>query len=62
MVSGRVAIPSGSKVIGSVTAVESPVPGVTGSISTVNPVIQVQGAFGGSTRGRLPGLARRLCR
>jgi outer membrane protein TolC len=39
---------------GSVTAVESPVAGVTGSISTVNPVIQVQGAFGGSTRGQGP--------
>ena len=37
---------------GSVTAVETPVPGVTGSVSTVNPVIQVQGAFGGSTRGK----------
>src|SRR5262249_31711493 len=36
---------------GSVTAVETPVAGVTGSVSTVNPVIQVQGAFGGSTRG-----------
>src|SRR5262245_27005830 len=39
---------------GSITAVESVVPGVTGSISTVNPTIQVQGAFGGSTRGKQP--------
>jgi outer membrane protein TolC len=39
---------------GTVTAVESPVAGVTGSIATVNPSIQVQGAFAGSTRGRAP--------
>jgi hypothetical protein len=35
--------------LGSVTATESPVPGTTGSINTVNPVLQVQGPFSGST-------------
>src|SRR5262245_29235200 len=35
---------------GSVTATETAVPGITGSVDTLNPVIQVQGPFSGSTR------------
>src|SRR5579872_6435745 len=35
---------------GSVTATQSPVPGITTSVNTVNPVIQVQGPFAGSAR------------
>src|SRR5260221_4938374 len=35
---------------GSVTTTQSPVPGTTTSINTVNPVVQVQGPFAGSTR------------
>jgi outer membrane protein TolC len=36
---------------GSVIATETAVPGITGSVDTLNPVVQVQGAFSGSTRG-----------
>src|SRR5690348_16394126 len=35
---------------GSVTTTQSPIPGTTTSINTVNPVVQVQGPFAGSTR------------
>ena len=35
---------------GSVTATQSPVPGATTSVNTLNPVIQVQGPYAGSTR------------
>jgi outer membrane protein TolC len=34
---------------GSVTAIQSPVPGATTSVNTINPSIQVQGPFTGST-------------
>src|SRR5262249_46570180 len=34
---------------GSVTAIQSPVPGTTTSVNTINPSIQVQGPYGGST-------------
>jgi outer membrane protein TolC len=34
---------------GSVTAIESPVPGTTTSVNTINPSVQVQGPFTGST-------------
>lgn len=41
---------------GSVVATETPIPGATASVDTINPVIQVQGAFAGSTRnGTLTG-------
>lgn len=33
---------------GSVTATESPVPGTTTSVNTINPTLQVSGSFGGS--------------
>ena len=33
---------------GSVNAVESPVPGTTTSVNTINPSVQVQGAYAGS--------------
>jgi outer membrane protein TolC len=33
---------------GSVTAVQSPVPGTTTSVNTINPSVQVQGPYGGS--------------
>src|SRR5262245_50257568 len=33
---------------GSVTAVQSPVPGTTTSVNTINPSVQVQGLYGGS--------------
>lgn len=36
---------------GGVTATQSSVPGTTTSINTLNPVVQVQGPFAGSTRG-----------
>src|SRR5919198_1232621 len=36
---------------GSVTATESPVPGTTTSINTVNATVQAQGPYSGSTRG-----------
>jgi outer membrane protein TolC len=41
---------------GSVTAAESPVPGTTSSINTINPTIQVQGPYAGSAQSttRLP--------
>ncbi|HTW63472.1 MAG TPA: TolC family protein [Bryobacteraceae bacterium] len=39
---------------GSVTATESPVPGTTTSVNTINPQVQVQGAFAGSAEGRKP--------
>jgi outer membrane protein TolC len=35
---------------GSVTATQSSVPGTTTSVNTLNPVVQVQGAYAGSTR------------
>src|SRR5262252_5682017 len=34
---------------GSVNAVQSPVPGTTTSVNTINPTIQVQGPYAGST-------------
>src|SRR5262245_18170871 len=34
---------------GSVTAIQSPVPGTTTSVNTINPAIQVQGPYAGST-------------
>jgi outer membrane protein TolC len=34
---------------GSVTAIQSPVPGTTTSVNTINPSVQVQGAYTGST-------------
>src|SRR5215467_9030243 len=34
---------------GSVTAIQSPVPGVTSSVNTINPSIQIQGPYIGST-------------
>jgi outer membrane protein TolC len=37
---------------GSVTATETPVPGVTTSVNTINPAIQVQGAYAGSAEGQ----------
>src|SRR5215471_9617395 len=36
---------------GSVTAIQSPVPGTTTSVNTINPSIQVQGPYTGSTPG-----------
>lgn len=39
---------------GSVTATQSVLPGATASVDTLNPVIQVQGAFSGSTRSGEP--------
>ena len=36
---------------GSVTATESPVPGTTTSINTINATVQAQGPYSGSTRG-----------
>jgi len=38
---------------GSVTAVESPIPGATTSVNTINPSVEVQGPFSGSSSGRL---------
>src|SRR5262245_47402979 len=35
---------------GSVTASQSPVPGTTTSVNTINPTVQIQGAFAGSVR------------
>jgi outer membrane protein TolC len=35
---------------GSVVATETPVPGATTSVTTMNPTVQIQGAFAGSTR------------
>ena len=34
---------------GSVVATETAIPGATTSVDTINPVVQVQGAFAGST-------------
>lgn len=34
---------------GSVTAIQSPVPGTTTSVNTINPSVQVQGPYGGSS-------------
>jgi outer membrane protein TolC len=39
---------------GSVTAAESPVPGTTTSVNTLNPTVQVQGPFAGSSTGKTP--------
>jgi outer membrane protein TolC len=39
---------------GSVTATESPVPGTTNSVNTINPTVQVQGPYAGSTVGKTP--------
>src|SRR5260370_24669062 len=39
---------------GSVTAAESPVPGTTTSVNTINPTVQVQGPYAGSTEGKTP--------
>ena len=36
---------------GSVVVTEAPVAGTTTSVNTLNPAVQVQGSFGGSTRG-----------
>jgi outer membrane protein TolC len=36
---------------GSVTATQAPVPGATTSVNTINPTVQVQGAYSGSVRG-----------
>src|SRR5258708_5705381 len=35
---------------GSVVVAQTPVPGATTSVNTINPTVQVQGAFAGSTR------------
>src|SRR5262245_5295847 len=35
---------------GSVVSTQTPIPGATTSVDTINPVVQVQGAFAGSTR------------
>jgi outer membrane protein TolC len=40
--------------IGSVTAVQSPVPGTTTSVNTINPSIQVQGSYAGSMTSSAP--------
>src|SRR5262245_29489412 len=45
---------------GSVTAVQSPVPGTTTSVNTVNPSIQVQGPYVGSTAGTAVPFSGRL--
>ncbi len=37
---------------GSVTATASPVPGTTTSVNTINPTVQVQGPYAGSTEGK----------
>ena len=37
---------------GSVTATESPVPGTTTSVNTINPTVQVQGPYAGSAEGK----------
>src|SRR5215467_13503456 len=34
---------------GSVTAIQTPIPGTTTSVNTINPAIQVQGPYTGST-------------
>src|SRR5262249_37715804 len=39
---------------GSVTATESPVPGTTTSVNTINPSVQVQGPYAGSAQSRPP--------
>ncbi len=39
---------------GSVTATESPVPGTTTSVNTINPTVQVQGPYSGSAAGKMP--------
>jgi outer membrane protein TolC len=39
---------------GSVIAAESPVPGTTNSVNTLNPTIQVQGPYAGSVDGKAP--------
>ncbi len=39
---------------GSVTATESPVPGTTTSVNTINPTVQVQGPYAGSVTGKTP--------
>lgn len=39
---------------GSVNATESPVPGTTTSVNTINPTVQVEGAYAGSAQGRTP--------
>src|SRR5262245_61473056 len=39
---------------GSIVATESAVPGITGSVDTLNPIVQIQGGFAGSTRGTPP--------
>jgi outer membrane protein TolC len=36
---------------GSVTAAETPVPGTTSSVDTLNPTVQIQGSYRGSTSG-----------
>src|SRR5215470_14301413 len=36
---------------GAVTATQSPIPGTTTSVNTINPSIQVQGPYTGSTAG-----------
>src|ERR1035438_1340278 len=36
---------------GSVTAVEAPIAGTTNSVSTINPTVQVQGPYAGSSGG-----------
>lgn len=36
---------------GSVTVIQTPVPGATTSVNTINPTVQVQGPFNGSTPG-----------
>src|SRR5215471_1086304 len=46
---------SGKSQTGSVTAVQTAVPGTTTSINTVNPTVQVQGPFAGATRST-PGM------
>jgi outer membrane protein TolC len=39
---------------GSVTATESPVPGTTTSVNTINPTVQAQGPYSGSSAGKRP--------
>lgn len=39
---------------GSAIATQSPVPGTTTSINTINPTVQIQGSYAGSAEGRTP--------
>jgi outer membrane protein TolC len=45
---------------GSVTATQSPIPGTTTSVNTLNPTIEVQGAYAGSVSGAQPPFSGKL--